>query len=131
VDTTKLNKYFSEYDIPESYRLYTEYIWEIKEEINLQQDDHIYRRESIQNVLDKDPTIFTPEELQTLKETDQFILDNIEDAARWFHFWNYKDYPKKYWWRYAKFIANGDMNKPNLDKIYKPYFEEIKSPGIA
>ncbi len=114
--------------IKNEFRLYTEYIWEIKEEMNLQQDDHMIRREEFQDIFEKDPTIFTKSELEEIKKTDQFILDHIQEAAKWFHFsHDYKNHPKKHWWNYAKFIANGEIEKPNLDEIYKPYFEKIKS----
>ena len=114
-------------ELVNEFRLYTEYIWEIKEEMNLQQDDHMIRREEFQDVFEKDPTIFTKSELEKLKETDQFILDHIQEAAKWFHFsHNFKEQPKKHWWRWAKYIANGEIEKPNLDEIYKEYFDKLE-----
>lgn len=128
MDVEKYNKYFKEQVLDdEEIRLYTEYIWEIVEEVNLQQDDHMYEREEIQEALDKDPTIFTKEEILKIKEADQFILDHIEDAARWFYFpRTYKKHPKKYWWRYAHLIASGEMPKPNLDEIFEKYLAKFE-----
>ncbi len=113
-------------EIINEFRLYTEYIWEIKEEMDLQQDEHLLRRDDMQEILEADPTAFTKSELEKLKEADQFVLDHIEEAVKWFHFWNYKTHPKSHWWNYVKYIANGEIKKPNLDKIYKEYFEKLE-----
>jgi len=85
-----------------------------------------YARSDLQVVLDVDPTIFTLEELKEIYEADKFLLENIDNALKWFYK-SYQiesdEYPESHWWWYLDSIKYGHMPKPDLDKIFEEYFK--------
>lgn len=53
-------------------------------------------RSAIQEILDKDPLVYSEAEREQIRIADQFVLEHIEDAKRWFH--PIGDSPEHYWW---------------------------------
>ena len=69
-------------------------------------------RSSIQEMLDKDPLVYSDEEKELIKTADKFILEHIEDANRWFY--PERKSPLHYWWNHLDLILSGRMKKPKI-----------------
>lgn len=69
-------------------------------------------RSSIQEMLDKDPLVYSDEERELIKTADKFILEHIEDANRWFD--PDRKSPAHYWWDHLDLILSGRMKKPKI-----------------
>jgi|GEM_PF-6247230 len=88
--------------------------------------DHLVQisRDGLQKQLDSDPSVFTEEDLNKLKEKDHFILANIENSSRWLSSDNKE--PKSHWWWHLDKIKSGEMEKPDIEKIFILYFNQLK-----
>ena len=80
-------------------------------------------RDGLQEQIDKDIAVFTEEDLNKIKETDLFILDNIEQASRWLS--PDSSMPKASWWWHLDKIKTGDMPRPDINNIFTAYLTVI------
>lgn len=76
-------------------------------------------RDSLQEDLENNLTSFSEDELNQIKEIDLFILANIDNSSRWLSPDHTK--PKSYWWNYLDMIKSGEMETPDVEKIFKGY----------
>ena len=75
-------------------------------------------RDGLQEQIENDITVFTEEDLERIKATDAFILDNIENSSKWLSPDESKT--KSLWWWHLDKIAAGEMEKPDIEAFHEP-----------
>lgn len=81
-------------------------------------------RDGLQDQVENDISVFSEADLKKLEEMDLFILANIANSSRWLSSKN--DKPKSSWWWHLDKIASGEMEKPDIEKIFDGYFAVLK-----
>ena len=103
------------YFVEQEFRQFTTCYKQILEDDETMLDNDVLvqmNRSSIQEILDKDPLVYSDEERELIKTADKFILEHIEDANRWFD--PDRKSPAHYWWDHLDLILSGRMKKPKL-----------------
>lgn len=75
-------------------------------------------RDGLQEQIEKDISVFSANDLMKIKEMDLFILANIDNSSRWL---SSRNKPKSYWWNYLDMIKSGEMEAPDIEKIFEDY----------
>lgn len=80
-------------------------------------------RDSLQEELENNISSFTEAELNEIKKIDKFILDNLSNSSRWLSPDHTK--PRAFWWNYLDMIKSGEMEKPDIEKIFEDHIAQL------
>lgn len=95
-----------------------------KHELYIQEEVPLEARTAIQEILDKNPAILTPQQLHDIYLADAYLIRHADQAAQWVRpIPNRDEEPKNHWWWWLDEVADG-LREPDPEKEYNRWLEK-------